>query len=76
MRAFSILVAAAAGALATYFLDPEQGRRRRARTRDELASRMNRAADAGRSLAAGMRQRTARAPVPNDAPGNPPGLQG
>jgi len=43
MRAFSILVAAAAGALATYFLDPEQGRRRRAETRDRLASGMRRA---------------------------------
>jgi hypothetical protein len=77
MRAFSILVAAAAGALATYFFDPEQGRRRRAVTRDRLASGMNRAAGAGQSLAqdlrhrtrglaAGVRQRTTRAPVPDD----------
>lgn len=58
MRAFSILVAAAAGALATYFLDPEQGRRRRAVTRDRMASGMSRAAGAGQSLAQDLRHRT------------------
>jgi len=76
MRAFSILVAAAAGALATYFLDPEQGRRRRAETRDRLASGMRRAAGTGQTLA--------REPAPDEvlaervraAPGNSPGLQG
>jgi hypothetical protein len=83
MRALSILVAAAAGALATYLLDPEQGRRRRARTRDEMASRMNRAADAGRSFAGELRHRTRgfaagmrRRDEPDAAPDNPPGPPG
>jgi osmotically-inducible protein OsmY len=58
MRALSILAAAAAGAVATYFFDPEQGRRRRAITRDRLASGMNRAAGAGRSLAQDLRHRS------------------
>lgn len=77
MRALSILAAAAAGAVATYFFDPEQGRRRRAIARDKLASGVHSAADASQALAqdvrhrsrglvAGMRQRLAREPVPDD----------
>jgi osmotically-inducible protein OsmY len=39
----SLVVSAAAGAGAAYFLDPDQGRSRRARTRDQLGSRARRA---------------------------------
>ena len=58
MRALSILAAAAAGALATYFLDPEQGPKRRAVTRDRLASGLRQASESGQAFAEDLRSRT------------------
>lgn len=76
-RGISILGAAAAGALLTFFLDPDQGRRRRAIARDKLASGMSRAGEASdamardlqhrtRGLTAGLRRRLSREPVADD----------
>jgi hypothetical protein len=50
--------ALAAGAFATFFLDPDQGRRRRAIARDRLASGLRHAADSSQALAHGLRNRT------------------
>ena len=80
MRARSLLGVAgalAAGAFATFFLDPDQGRRRRAIARDRLASGLRHAAASGEALAHGLRNRTtglvagarrrlSPAPVPDD----------
>ncbi len=46
-----LLVGGALGALAMYFLDPSQGRRRRARTRDKLAHAARVAGEAGKVTA-------------------------
>ena len=78
MRALSYLAAAAAGALAAYFLDPEQGRRRRAVTRDQLTSCLHRASDASQALARDIRYRArgvANRLEPHRLPSNVPGLQ-
>src|SRR5688500_15103323 len=53
-----IVVAAAAGALATHFLDPQQGRRRRAVVRDKVVSRLGKIDEAGRVIAQDLRNRT------------------
>ena len=61
MRGRSLLGIAgalAAGAFATFFLDPEQGRRRRAIARDRLSGGLRRAADSSQALAHGLRNRT------------------
>jgi hypothetical protein len=61
MRARSLIGVAgalAAGAIATFFLDPEQGRRRRAIARDKLASGLRQASDSGQAFATGLRHRT------------------
>ncbi len=61
MRARSLLGVAgalAAGAFATFFLDPDQGRRRRAIARERLASGLRHAAESGQALAHGLRNRT------------------
>ena len=61
MRVRSLLGVAgalAAGAFATFFLDPEQGRRRRAIARDKLASGLRHAADSSQALAQGLRNRS------------------
>jgi uncharacterized membrane protein len=52
-----LLVGGALGALAMYFLDPAQGRRRRARTRDQLLHAAKRANEAGRVTARDTAQR-------------------
>src|SRR5262245_51241720 len=46
-----ILIGGALGALAMYFLDPREGRRRRARTRDKVAHAGRRLNEAGRVTA-------------------------
>jgi len=80
MRARSLLGVAgalAAGAFATFFLDSEQGRRRRAIARDKLASGLRSAADSSQAIAqslrnhtsgiaAGARRRLSPAPVSDD----------
>lgn len=80
MRGRSLLGIAgalAAGAFATFFLDPDQGRRRRAIARDRLSSGLRHAADSSQALAHGLRNRTtglvagarrrlSPAPVPDD----------
>jgi osmotically-inducible protein OsmY len=61
MRGRSLLGIAgalAAGAFATFFLDPDQGRRRRAIARDRLSSGLRQAADSSQALAHGLRNRT------------------
>jgi hypothetical protein len=61
MRARSLLSVAgalAAGAFATFFLDPDQGRRRRAIARDKLASGLRHAAGSSQALAQGLRNRS------------------
>ena len=61
MRGRSLLGIAgalAAGAFATFFLDPDQGRRRRAIARDRLSSGLRPAADSSPALAHGLRNRT------------------
>ena len=61
MRARSLLSVAgalAAGAFATFFLDPDQGRRRRAIARDKLASGLRHAAVSSQALAQGLRNRS------------------
>jgi osmotically-inducible protein OsmY len=80
MRVRSLLGVAgalAAGAFATFFLDPEQGRRRRAIARDKLVSGLKHASGSSQALAqsvrnrstglvAGARQRLSPAPVSDD----------
>ena len=61
MRARSLLGVAgalAAGVVATFFLDPEQGRRRRAIARDKLASGLRHAGESGQALAGNLRKRS------------------
>jgi uncharacterized membrane protein len=59
MRSLARIVAAvAAGALATHFLDPQQGRRRRAVLRDKTMSRLGKVDEAGRVIAQDLRNRT------------------
>jgi hypothetical protein len=61
MRARSLLGVAgalAAGVVATFFLDPDQGRRRRAIARDRLASGLRHASESGQALAADLRKRS------------------
>jgi uncharacterized membrane protein len=53
-----IVLAAATGALATHFLDPQQGRRRRAVLRDKVMSRVGKLDEAGRVVAQDLRNRT------------------
>jgi osmotically-inducible protein OsmY len=58
MRARSLLGAAgalAAGAIATFFLDPDQGRRRRALARDKLVRGLKQASDSSQALATSLR---------------------
>lgn len=54
----TMLAAAGAGALATYFLDAQQGRRRRAVVRDKVYGRLSHAGEAGRVVAVDLRNRT------------------
>jgi uncharacterized membrane protein len=56
-RGLSFLAAAGAGALATYFLDREQGRRRRAVLRDKTYGRLSHFGDASRVVAVDVRNR-------------------
>jgi hypothetical protein len=61
MRARSLFTAVgalAAGAIATFFLDPEQGRRRRAIARDKLSSGLRQAAESSQALAEDLRNRS------------------
>lgn len=61
MRARSLFTAVgalAAGALATFFLDPEQGKRRRALARDKLSSGLRQAAESSQALAEDLRNRS------------------
>jgi uncharacterized membrane protein len=53
----SLITALAAGAIATYFLDTHQGRRRRAVARDVIANRLRRLNDARRVAALDARNR-------------------
>ncbi len=74
---FSVAGALAAGAIATFFLDPEQGRRRRGIARDKLASGLRQASESSQAFAedlrnrssglvAGARRRFAEGPVADD----------
>jgi uncharacterized membrane protein len=56
-RLSSVLAAAGAAALATYFLDPQQGRRRRAVLRDKAYGRLSHLGEAGRVVAVDVRNR-------------------
>lgn len=61
MRARSLFTAVgalAAGAIATFFLDPEQGKRRRALARDRLSSGLRQAAESSQALAEDLRNRS------------------
>lgn len=73
----SVLLAAATGALTTYFMDPYRGRRRRAIARDKLYGSLSGLDETGRVVAvdlrnrvqgtlAAVRQRGAREDVPDD----------
>ena len=53
-----IVAAVATGALAAHFLDPQQGRRRRAVLRDKIVSRVGKIDEAGRVIAQDLRNRT------------------
>ena len=58
MRRLSTVLAVASGAaLATYFLDPEQGRRRRAVLRDKVYGRLSHLGEASRVVAVDLRNR-------------------
>lgn len=57
-RGLSILVAAAAGAAATYLLDAQEGRRRRALLRDKLQGRLSHLDEAAAVVAVDLRNRT------------------
>lgn len=57
MRRSSLLAAGALAAFATYYLDPELGRRRRARARDRLAARLHHATSAVEAAVADLRNR-------------------
>lgn len=76
-RTLPIVAAAAGAALASYFFDAQQGRRRRALARDKIYGRLSHLDDAGRvvavdlrnraqGLAAGLRQQLARGEVPDE----------
>jgi uncharacterized membrane protein len=56
-RLSTILAAAGAAALATYFLDPQQGRRRRAVLRDKAYGRLSHLGEASRVVAVDLRNR-------------------
>jgi uncharacterized membrane protein len=56
-RLSSVFAAAGAAALATYFLDPQQGRRRRAVLRDKTYGRLSDLGDASRVVAVDVRNR-------------------
>jgi uncharacterized membrane protein len=56
-RVSSVLVAAGAAALATYFLDAQQGRRRRAVLRDKVYGRLSHLGEASRVVAVDVRNR-------------------
>jgi uncharacterized membrane protein len=56
-RLSSVLFAASAGALATYFLDAQQGRRRRAVLRDKAYGRLSHLGEASRVVAVDVRNR-------------------
>jgi uncharacterized membrane protein len=56
-RVSSVLAAAGAAALATYFLDPQQGRRRRAVLRDKAFGRLSHLGEASRVVAVDVRNR-------------------
>src|SRR5688572_9552032 len=56
-RVPSVLAAAGAAALATYFLDPAQGRRRRAVLRDKTYGRLSHLGEASRMVAVDLRNR-------------------
>lgn len=56
-RVSAVLAAAGAGALATYFLDSEQGRRRRAVLRDKTYGRVSHLGEASRVVAVDLRNR-------------------
>jgi gas vesicle protein len=61
MRARSLFTAVgalAAGAIATFFLDPEQGKRRRALARDKVSSGLRQAAESSQALAEDLRNRS------------------
>lgn len=61
MRARSLFTAVgalAAGAIATFFLDPEQGKRRRALARERLSSGLRQAAGSSQALAEDLRNRS------------------
>jgi uncharacterized membrane protein len=53
----SLLAAVGAGALATYFLDAQEGRRRRAVVRDKMYGKLSHLDDAGRVATADLRNR-------------------
>jgi hypothetical protein len=55
---FSVAGALAAGAIATFFLDPEQGRRRRGIARDKLASGLRQASESSQAFAEDLRNRS------------------
>lgn len=57
MKSSTALTAAAAAALATYFLDPDIGRRRRAVVRDKVLGKLSHADEAGRVVAVDLRNR-------------------
>lgn len=58
MKASTVFGAAAVAALATYFFDPDIGRRRRARLREKALGRMRHLDDAARVVAVDLRNRS------------------
>ena len=57
MRTITVFGAAATAALATYFFDPDMGRRRRARVRDKTLGKLSHVDDAARVVALDVRNR-------------------
>ncbi|MGH8165643.1 MAG: SRPBCC family protein [Woeseiaceae bacterium] len=58
MKRSILVAAAAAGALATYLFDSQQGRRRRARLRDKIYGALSHADEAGGTIATDLSNRT------------------